>query len=152
METAPIAAESPVAATKRPPGPKRRLRSLADLDRRTNAAKAAYALQGEIIADLGGPNALSAMQKVLVDHVATLAAALGDIAAKYLAGQDADMGAYATLANAQRRLLCDLGLERKAVDVHQHLSSYLATKRSQPPDEDLAEDNDAPELETEGAP
>jgi hypothetical protein len=143
-EAAPIVAES--AATKRQPGPKRRLKCLADLDRRTAAAKAAYALQGEIIADLGGPNALSAMQRVLIDHVATLAAALGDIAAKYLAGEDTDMVRYATLANSQRRLLADLGLERRAIDVQQHLSTYLAAKRGQPSN-DIQQDDGPEEMD-----
>ncbi len=148
METAPIVAD-PRAATKRPPGPKRRLRSLESLDRRTAAAKAAFGLRDEIITDLGGDTHLSAMQRALVHHVAVLGASLGDLAAQYLSGGDVDMTRYATLANAQRRLLSDLGLERKAMDVHQHLSTYLATKRGQSPDEDL---EPAPELETEGAP
>jgi len=124
LETAPIITEAE-CAPKRPPGPKRRLKCLQDLDRRTGAAKAAYALRAEIIADLGGPSALSAMQKVLVDHVATLAAALADIAAKYLAGEDTSMIVYATLANSQRRLLADLGLERRARDVTPDLRDYI---------------------------
>lgn len=136
-ETAPILAERP---TKRPPG-KQRLKSLKDLDRRTGAARAAFILRDQIVGDLGGPTALSAMERVLVDHVATLAAALGDIAAKYLAGENTDMIQYATLANAQRRLLADLGLERRAIDVQQHLSTYLASKHSEP-QSDAPEDMD----------
>lgn len=108
-----------------------KLRSLADLDRRTGAAKAAFTLRDEIIGDLGGPAGLTAMRRVLVDHVATLAAALADLAARFLAGEDVDMTQYATLANAQRRLLGDLGLERRAAEVHEHLASYLATKSRQ---------------------
>jgi hypothetical protein len=72
------------------------------------------------------------MQRALVDHVATLAAALSDMAAKYLAGEDTSMVVYATLANAQRRLLADLGLERKAVDVSQSLANYIASRRDEP--------------------
>lgn len=125
METAPVLAESR-DATKRPPGPKQRLKTLKDLDRRTVAAKAAYALRADIIADLGGSSALSAMQRVLVDHVATLAATLGDMAAKYLAGEDTDMIRYAVLVNSQRRLLADLGLERRALDVTPDLHDYIA--------------------------
>jgi hypothetical protein len=65
------------------------------------------------------------MQRVLVDHVATLAAALADMAAKYLAGEDTSMVVYATLANAQRRLLADLGLERRAQDITPDLRDYI---------------------------
>ena len=105
--------------------PKQRLKTLKDLDRRTTAARNAYALRDQIIVDLGGRNALSAMQRVLVDHVATLAAVLGDLAAKYLANEDVDMVRYATLANSQRRLLADLGLERRALDVTPDLRDYI---------------------------
>jgi hypothetical protein len=141
LDTQPIVA-GPRPGTKRPPG-KQRLKSLKDLDRRTAAARNAYALRDQIVLDLGGPSALSAMQKVLVDHVATFAAALGDLAAKYLAGETADMIQYAVLVNSQRRLLADLGLERRSVDVTQNLSSYLASHRPQPPIEDQ-EDEGAP--------
>jgi hypothetical protein len=123
VEAAPIVADPP-ALTKRPLG-KRRLKSLKDLDRRTTAARNAYALRDQIIVDLGGLPALSAMQRALVDHVATLAAALGDMAAKYLAGENTDMIQYATLANSQRRLLADLGLERRALDVTPDLRDYI---------------------------
>ena len=124
METAPIVPEY-TDAPERPPSPKQRLKTLKDLDRRTRASKAAYALRNEIIADLGGNNALSAMQRVLVDHIATLAAVLGDLAAKFLANEDVDMVRYATLANSQRRLLADLGLERRALDVTPDLRDYI---------------------------
>jgi hypothetical protein len=89
------------------------------------------------------------MQKALVNNAALLGAALDNIAVAYLAGEPVELMRYATLANAQRRLLVDLGLERKAVDIQQHLSSYLAAKRTQPPTEDI-EPDDA--LETENAP
>jgi hypothetical protein len=94
-----------------------RLRSLDDLDKRTNAARAAFDLRSAIADDLGGLETLSAMQKALVDNCALLGAALGDLAAKYLAGEGTDLAQFATLANAQRRLLSDLGLERRAKDV-----------------------------------
>ena len=65
------------------------------------------------------------MQRALVHNVAVLGAALGDLAVAYLAGEGTDMALFATLANAQRRLLGALGLERRAVDV----SSYLPSGR-----------------------
>jgi hypothetical protein len=145
LDSAPIVADRP-AATKRPPGPKRRLRSLESLDRRTAAAKAAFGLRDEIITDLGGDAHLTSMQRALIHHVAVLGASLGDLAAQYLSGEDVDMTRYATLANAQRRLLADLGLERRAIDVQQHLSTYLAAKRGQPSN-DIQQDDGPEEMD-----
>ena len=108
---------------KRPP--KVQLRTLRDLDRRTTAARAALELRDSIIADLGGGDALSTMKRAIVDSAATLGAMLEDMAAAYLAGDGTDLSLYATLANAQRRLLADLGLERRARDVTPDLHSYL---------------------------
>jgi hypothetical protein len=82
------------------------------------------------------------MQRALVNNAALLGAALDNIAVAYLAGEPVELVKFATLANAQRRLLSDLGLERKAVEVHQHLSSYLASKRDKqdsPQDDDPVE-------------
>ena len=105
--------------------PKVRLRRLADLDRRTSAARAALELRKSIMADLGGEQILSAMQCAIIDSAATLGAMLEDMAAAYLAGEGADLSLYATLANAQRRLLADLGLERRAHDVTPDLRDYV---------------------------
>jgi hypothetical protein len=131
--------ETPPVTTALARRPKRRLKSLQDLDRRTANAKAALALRNSIVADLGGEACLSAMKRAIIDNVAVLGAALDNIAYRYLAGEPVELIKFATLANAQRRLLSDLGLERKAVEVHQHLSSYLASKRDQ---QDSPEDDD----------
>ncbi len=105
-----------------------RLRTLADLDRRTSAARAALELRNSIMADLGGERVLSTMQCAIIDSAATLGAMLEDMAAVYLAGEGADLGLYATLANAQRRLLADLGLERRARDITPDLRDYVNGK------------------------
>lgn len=65
------------------------------------------------------------MRRVLIDKVAILEASLNDLAAAYLMGQPSDMLKFATLANAQRRLLADLGLERRALDVTPDLETYI---------------------------
>ena len=103
---------------------KARLRSLDDLDRRTTAAKAALELRSAIVADLGGEDRISAMKRELIESVALIGAALKDAAVRYIKGEPVDIGEFATLANTQRRLLADLGLERQAKEV-QHLNSYL---------------------------
>ena len=112
---------------KRPP--KVQLRTLRDLDRRTTAARAALELRDSIIADLGGDVALTAMKRAIVHNSAVLGAMLEDMATAYLAGEGADLSLYATLANAQRRLLADLGLKRRAKDVTPSLHDYLKDKR-----------------------
>jgi len=104
---------------------KLRLRCFDDLDKRTNAARAAIELRDGIAADLGGYSALTAMQRALLQNVATLGAMLEDLAAGYLSGEQIDRALYATLANTQRRLLVDLGLERKSKDVAPDLQHYL---------------------------
>lgn len=101
------------------------LRSLSDLDGRTTAARAAFALRNAIAADLGGQEQLTAMQAAVVNSAALLGAMLENLGAQYLAGEKIDHARYATLANAQRRLLADLGLERRAKDVTPGLRDYV---------------------------
>lgn len=109
-------------------GRKTRLRTLADLDRRTKTARAAFELRDRIVADLGGVDHLSAMHMELVDNVCVMGAMLRDMAAGYLTGGPIDLAEFTTLANAQRRLLADLGLERRAKDVTPDLRDYMAQK------------------------
>lgn len=109
-------------------GRKLRLRSLDDLDGRTSSARMAFQLRAALASDLGGHDSLSTAKKALVNNVALLGAMLEDIGARFLAGEKVDPGAYATLANAQRRLLVDLGLERHARDLTPSLRSYVKGK------------------------
>lgn len=106
-------------------GRKVRLRTLADLDKRTTAARAALELRAAITDDLGGEHTLSAMKRAVVHNAAVLGAMLEDMAAAYLGGEGTDLSLYATLANAQRRLLVDLGLERRAQDITPDLRNYI---------------------------
>lgn len=110
-------------------GRKVRLRSLADIDRRTNAARLTFDLRARMIADLGGEDALSAMALEVIDNVAVMGAMLKDAAASYLSGEPTDIAEFTTLANAQRRLLADLGLERRQRDVTPTLRNYLAERQ-----------------------
>jgi hypothetical protein len=96
---------------------KARLRTLADIDRRTRAGQAAFKLRDDLAADLGGFDRLSAMQRELVENAAVLGAMLKDAAASYLSGEPVDLPEFMALTNAQRRLLADLGLERRMLNV-----------------------------------
>lgn len=108
-------------------GGKVRLKTLNDLDRRTRAAQAVFELRDKLHRDLGGADRLSVMQCELVDNVACLGAMLKDSAASYLQGEPIDLAEFMALTNAQRRLLSDLGLERRLTDVTD-LASYVSSR------------------------
>jgi hypothetical protein len=92
--------------------PKRKLQSLAQLDKRTGLARAARDLQAAIIADLGGD--LSAAQTVLVTRAALLDAFCGACEAAWLTGAGAMDPSYAGCVSQLRRTLESLGLRRVA--------------------------------------
>ncbi|TGT35694.1 hypothetical protein [Mesorhizobium sp. M8A.F.Ca.ET.165.01.1.1] len=105
-----------------------RLKTLADLDRRTTAARVVFELRDSLAADLGGKANLSVMKLELIDNVACLGAMLKDSAANYLEGEPIDINEFMALTNAQRRLLADLGLERRALkDITPSLKDYAAS-------------------------
>jgi hypothetical protein len=58
-------------------------------------------------------------QRQLAQRAGVLAAIIEDTEVTRLAGGQIEFAAYATLVNAERRLLRDLGLERKPRDVTQ---------------------------------
>ncbi|MER8923427.1 hypothetical protein [Mesorhizobium sp. M0802] len=120
----PIDTESQAVAPSK--GAKARLRTLDDLDRRTRAAQATFELRDQIAKDLGGIDRLSAMQREIVDGAALLGAMIKDAGATYLSGDPVDLGEFMALTNAQRRLLADVGLERRARDVTPTLQDIIA--------------------------
>jgi hypothetical protein len=105
-----------------------RLRTLADVDRRTRAGQAAFRLRDDLADDLGGWDRLSAMERELVENTAVLGAMLKDAAASYLSGDPVDLQEYMALTNAQRRLLADLGLQRRGRDVTPTVDAYLSKR------------------------
>lgn len=109
------------------------------IDRRTKTGRALAAWRTEITADLGGPEALSAQQRAVLDEVVKLKLLLDSIDA-WLLTQPSLVNKQKrslfpvvrerqTLADALVRYLTTLGLERKAHDVTD-LSTYLATKQT----------------------
>lgn len=70
-------------------------------------------------------------QRHIMARAATLALWCEAEETKLADGSDFDAGAYATISNSLRRLLCDLGLERRARDITPSLSDYLAGKAAQ---------------------
>ncbi|TIM06648.1 hypothetical protein [Mesorhizobium sp.] len=75
-------------------GGKVRLKTLADLDRRTTAARVVFELRDSLAADLGGKPNLSVMKLELIDNVACLGAMLKDAAANYLEGEPIDINEF----------------------------------------------------------
>jgi predicted trehalose synthase len=106
------------------------LKSLADIDGRTVAARQARDLAKQIETDLGGD--LSAAQHELVTRVALLSAFLADCEARWLAGGDVDVSAWLSAVDRQRRLLATLGLERRARPVPD-IQTYLREKYGEKP-------------------
>ena len=70
----------------------------------------------------------SAAQDAIARRAATLCVWCELAEAEMAAGGKIDIGEFATTANAMRRLLVDLGLERKAHDVTQSIGHYLANR------------------------
>jgi hypothetical protein len=97
--------------------PKLKLRTLDDLDQRTNAVRSARRLITDLENDLGGADVLSAGMRELVKRFALVGALCEDLEARWVQGEKIDVGHYALLANAQRRLLATIGIDRRPRDV-----------------------------------
>lgn len=105
-------------------GGKLRLRTLADLDRRTLAARMVFDRRNAFASDLGGADHLSAMQMELIDSAAMLGALREDAAASWLSGEAIDAAEFAGICKSQRQILADLGLKRVARDITDDLEHY----------------------------
>jgi hypothetical protein len=108
-----------------------RLMTLADLDRRTGAAKRAHDLMKAIHVDLGGEDRLATGERQLIQRAALLAVLAEDLEARWLLGQSIDTGTLCAIGNAQRRLFETVGLRRIARDIAPRLSSYLANAHAE---------------------
>lgn len=89
----------------------------AQLDGRTNAAKFYDRLVAAIYADLGGADALSAIERALVDAFAGAAVTVDALNMRLLLGQEIDLAKHATAISAMVRVATRLGTHRRARDV-----------------------------------
>lgn len=119
-----IEAKSDPDATKA--GPKIRLLTLADLDKRTTAAKRARDLIRSVHVDLGGLDRLATGEKQVVQRAVLLGVMAEDIESRWLMGEAVDPVTLATLANAQRRLFESLGMARRPREVTPSVADYVA--------------------------
>lgn len=126
-EAGQIEAESSGKGAKVRPG-KTRLLSLADLDKRTTAARQAVELRDSLLAERGGADRMSVLSLALVDSVATLTAMISDAQARWLRGDPIDPATLATLINARRREAELVGINPGPLDVTPDLQTYLKRK------------------------
>jgi hypothetical protein len=110
--------------------PKVRLLSLSDLDGRTRSAQLVSKTIDALVTDLGGEDALSAAEHLIVRRAAIAGAMSEDLAARWLTGDPVDPAIFATLANVERRQLETVGIKRRARDITQSLHSYLETRKA----------------------
>ncbi|WP_299642797.1 hypothetical protein [Devosia sp.] len=79
---------------------------------------------GQLVVDVGSDP--SEAQTIIARRAATLAVWCEGTEAEMANGQSLDIATYTTAINALRRLLSDLGLERRAKELTPTLRTYLA--------------------------
>jgi hypothetical protein len=99
------------------------------LDGRRNAVATFDKHARDIQNDLGGYEALSAIQLALVEAFVGESLVMQTMNAKIMLGEEVDLGLHALVAGAMCRLATRLGVKRQARDVTPpSLASYLASK------------------------
>src|SRR5262249_33075812 len=96
---------------------------MADLDRRTKAAQVALETKQAIMADLGGEERLSTLEKIMVENAAMSAAVLRDAHVRWMQGQAVPVSELATLENTFKpnRINAWTLAESQGRARHQHL-------------------------------
>ncbi len=107
---------------------------LEGVDGRTAVARRWRDLYAEITADLGGPDALSEVERQLARRCATLSVEAESMEAASAGGDgELDVDRFVVLTNALGRAAAKIGLRRRARDVTPDLRSYLAAKAEAAP-------------------
>lgn len=103
--------------------------SLADIDKRTKAARSAAALFTQLVEDLGGETRISAAQRQIAERASVLSAMVQSMEASWLSGSSpVDIADYTLATGLLRRLLMSLGLSRVARDVTPDPLTYAAER------------------------
>jgi hypothetical protein len=124
-DSPPIARPSPNAATRLGTGGT----VLAGVDMRTSGGRRFKELCADLVLHLA--NDPTAPQLAIIRRAAALAVWCEGQEAAQASGGDFDVASFTTAANTLRRLLSDLGLERRMRDVTPSLSDFLAGKAAQ---------------------
>jgi hypothetical protein len=112
------------------------------VDGRSLAARRFRDIVTSLIMDVSGGVDLPAPKLAIVRRAAHLIVWAELAEAEFASGKQLDIGAYTTAANSLRRLLADLGLERRAKPV-ESLSDIVASivaKREVPSSDEAAND------------
>jgi len=96
---------------------------LQGVDMRTHGGRRFKELCADLADHLG--DTPTAPQFAIIRRAAALGVWCEQAEAEQAQGADLDVAAYTTAANALRRLLTDLGLDRKARDVTPSLTAYI---------------------------
>src|ERR1700694_825208 len=103
---------------------------LDNVDGRSAIARRYRDVLNELISDLGGDP--SGAQSAIARRAAALCVVCEQAEAEMVAGGVLDLGEFTTAANSLRRLLADLGLERRAKDITPSLEKYLTSAHAKP--------------------
>ena len=98
--------------------------ALAGVDGRTHGGRRYREVCADLVDHLGGE--ATAPQEAIIRRAAALAIWCEQAETDQAQGKDLDIAAFTTATNTLRRLLADLGLERRARDVTPSLQSYIA--------------------------
>jgi hypothetical protein len=91
-------------------------------------AQVATATKAAIMADLGGEDRLSSLERIMVENAAMSAAVLRDAHVRWMQGEPVPVSELATLENTFNRTAAALGLSRRAKDA-MTIDSYLDQKK-----------------------
>jgi hypothetical protein len=104
---------------------KLRLLTRDDLDGRTRARKHFDTIATGIIADLGGEDRLTTIQRLLIEALAGCSLTLADINTRAMRGEPVDLVAYTTAVSSLVRIISRLPAGRVARDVTPSVKDYL---------------------------
>lgn len=102
---------------------------LAGVDGRSGVFRRYRDILSQLVSDMGGDP--SEAQAQIARRAASLAVWCEERDAAAANGEPLDIAAYTTASNALRRLLGDLGLERRARDETPTISEYMARKAAE---------------------
>lgn len=102
---------------------------LVDIDERTVPARRFRDVLSQLVSDMGGDP--SEAETIIARRAATLTVWCELAEAGMASGADFDVASYTTAANSLRRLLADIGLERRAKDVTPSIADIAAALRAE---------------------
>lgn len=118
---------------KRPPTTRSRVGNgnalFPDVDGRSAEMRRYKDVFGQLVSDMGGDP--SEAQTIIARRAATLAVWCEGREAAMARGESFDVGEFTTATNALRRLLTDLGLERRAKNVTPTIAEYVRRSRAE---------------------